>query len=98
MPGLIAEVFGTTTDAPANPTIAASTIASAAGSAQAYLAATLEATTPEVRRLFSEYMAQTIIGQEAIQGLAVKKGWANPYDAPEKQLEMSDQAAKSVLT
>jgi hypothetical protein len=43
-------------------------------------------------------MAQTIIGQEAIQGLAVKKGWANPYDAPEKQLEMSDQAAKSVLT
>lgn len=98
MAGIIAEMFGTTTDAPANPTIAASLVSGSAGMAAAYLTATLEATTPEVRRLYSEYLSQSILGNDAIKKLTVKKGWASPYDNPEQQVKLASKAAQSVLS
>jgi spore coat protein F len=97
MPSIVAEMFGTTTDAPANQTLCLSSIAAADTSAATYLAATLTSTTPELRRLFSEYLTQSVIGQEALVGLAVKKGWLTPYDSLQQQISAANTKAKSVL-
>lgn len=88
MSSFVGSIFSNTTDVPsADQTIAYSASAGAAASAQAYLAATLAATTPEVRRLFGEYCSQAIMGNEAMMGLMIKNGWVDPYDEPEKQLQ-----------
>src|SRR5690606_13850802 len=49
------------------------------GGAVAYLGAILESATPEVRRMYSEYLTQLIMAHEAMTALAVKKGWYQPY-------------------
>jgi spore coat protein CotF len=66
----------------------------AAGSASAYFSATLQATTPEVRRLFSEYTTQSVIGHETITALCIQKNWIQPYDDPAKQLSVAYQQAQ----
>lgn len=87
MPSIIGSIFSDATDVSADQTIAYNAAAGAAVSAQAYLSAALAATTPEVRRLFSEYCTQSVMGNEAMMGLMIKNNWASPYDSPEKQLQ-----------
>jgi spore coat protein CotF len=89
MSNLMSSFFSSTTDKSPDETIALTSMAGAAGSATAYLGATLEATTPEVRRLFSEYCTQSILGHEALTTLAMTKRWFSPNTAPETQLQMS---------
>jgi len=89
--------FGNNTNESADSTIALNSISSTAGSASAYLLATLEATTPEVRRLFSEYTTQSVMANEAITELAINKNWMNPYQRPEKQLQDSINQSSNVI-
>lgn len=98
MGNLMGSFFGNTANKSADETMAATAINGANTSATAYLAATLDSTTPEVRRLFSEYCMQSITGQEVLVGLAIKKGWNSPYDTPVSQLESSVQQSQSVLS
>lgn len=97
MSSIVAEMFGTTTDAPANQTMAVSAIQAASANATAYLAATLKATTPELRRTYSEYLTQSLLAQEALVNLAIKKGWAIPYETPQQQLSAAYNLSRSVL-
>jgi spore coat protein CotF len=69
----------------------------AAASAGAYLTATLEATTPEVRRLFGEYLNQSLMAHETLTGLAVKRNWLKPYESAEDQLKISYAGAQKAL-
>lgn len=89
MSKLLGSFFDNMTDKPADETIAANSIAASAASANAYLNATLTATTPEVRRLFNEYTAQCVMANEAITELAIQNNWISPYDSPEHQLQKS---------
>ncbi len=98
MGDLLNSIFGSTINKSADETMAFNAMAGAAGKAQAYLAATLEATTPEVRRLFSEYTTQSVMGHEALTALSLKKGWVHPYDEPTKQLQTSFQQSRSIVT
>jgi len=86
---LMGSFFSNTTDKSPDETIALTSMAGAAGSAAAYLGATLEATTPEVRRLFSEYCTQSVMGHGTITGLAMTKRWYNPNANPAEQLQAS---------
>ena len=99
MSSIIGSIFSNSTDISADQTLAYSSAAGAAVSAQAYLTASLAATTPEVRRLFSEYSAQAVMGHEALMALMIKEGWTEPYTSPTEQLQasirQSQQAVKS---
>lgn len=97
MGNLIGSFFGSATNKSADETIAVTSISGSAGAALAYLSATLEATTPEVRRLYSEYCTQSVLAQEVLTGLSLKKGWITPYDAPLTQLGHSVQQSHAVL-
>jgi spore coat protein CotF len=92
----MSSLFSNASNQSADNTIALNAMAAAAASCTAYLTATLEATTPEVRRLFSEYTTQSVIGHEAITALSIKKGWMSPDDSPTKQLQTSVNESVSV--
>jgi spore coat protein CotF len=81
-----------------NKTLGLSSLSAAAASANAYLAATLVATTPEVRRLFGEYLTQSLMAQEALTGLAVKREWVRPYESSENQLKLAYQEAEKLTS
>ncbi|MGE5582554.1 MAG: spore coat protein [Bacillota bacterium] len=94
---ILDNLFGEATGTDLNSTLAINSQAAAAAAANAYLIATLQATTPEVRRLFGEYLTQSILAHEGISNLIIKKGWANPYDSPENQLHMSYRSSETLL-
>ena len=94
---LMDTIFGNTTGTDVNQTIALNAIGASASSCAAYLGAALQATTPEVHRLFAEYLNQGLVAHEALVGLALKKGWMKPYSSPEEQLKMSYQNAETVM-
>lgn len=77
--------------------IANDTLAGLKGAAVAYLGATLESATPEIRRMFSEYLTQCVMAHEGMTALAVKKGWYKPYLAPEEQITESYHQSEWVL-
>lgn len=97
MSSIIGSIFGTQADKSADETIGINAMLGAAALSTAYLTATLEATTPEVRRLFSEYTTQNVLGHEALMALALKKGWIKPYDAPVQQLGDTFQESQGVV-
>ena len=97
MSSLMGSIFSNYSNTSADQTIANASAAGAAGSAQAYLAASLAATTPEVRRLFSEYSGQSAMGHEALMALMEKKGWIDPYASPMQQLQASIQQSQQTV-
>jgi len=97
MASIVDSFFKEMTDTSVDETLALNGIAAAATVAGAYLTATLQATTPEVRRLFSEYLTQCIMGHENLVGLALKKNWINPYDVPENQIMVAYKQAQNIV-
>ncbi len=67
------------------------------GATNAYLAATLNAVTPEVGRLCAEYLNEKLMAHEALTALIVKKNWAKPYLSPEEQLSLAYRQSEWVL-
>lgn len=67
--------------------VALTMIGGAKSSASAYLLATLESATPEVRNLFSGFCTQITQSHEAITNLAIEKGWYHAYGDPKSQLQ-----------
>ena len=94
---ILENLFGEETGMDLNSTLCTNSINASAAAANAYLVATLEATTPEIRRLVAEYLTQSLIANEGLLGLAIKKGWMNPYNNLEEQLKMSYQNSEAVL-
>lgn len=97
MSSIVNSFFKDMTDNSADETLALNAVAGAAAAAGAYLGATIQATTPEVRRLFGEYLSQCILAQENLVGLALKKNWMNPYDVPENQIMVAYKQSQNVL-
>lgn len=97
MTSIIGSIFSDTTDGSADQTIAYNSAAGAAVAAQAYLTAALTSTTPELRRLYSEYCSQLVMGHEAMMGLMINNNWLSPYDAPEKQLHSVIQQSSPAM-
>ncbi|MBC8014931.1 MAG: spore coat protein [Sporomusaceae bacterium] len=97
MSSFVGSIFSTVSDASADQALAFTSASGAAVSAQAYFAASLAATTPEVRRLFSEYSTQSAMGHEALMGLMIKKGWVDPYSSPTQQLQNSVQQSQQTM-
>lgn len=101
MPSILETIFNpteTTGITDINKTLAMSSLSASATTAAAYLTATLEATTPEVRRLFGEYLTQSLMANETLTGLAVKRDWIKPYDSPEIQLSTTYQESEKALS
>lgn len=67
--------------------IANDMLAGAKVTAAAYLAASLESATPEIKNLFFNNVTQMVQGHGALADLAIKKGWYKPYQTPADQLK-----------
>ena len=65
----------------------------AKGTSAAYLTATLESATPEVRRMFSEFLTQSVMSHDSLTNMAIKKGWYKPYQNPDEQVSQAYQQA-----
>lgn len=78
-------------------TIANNALAGKASASSAYLKATLKASTPELKQLFSANLTQMVGEHAALSGLAANKGWVNPYEQPEKQLLQTLNHSKEIL-
>lgn len=77
--------------------IANDTLLGLKAAAMGYLGATLESATPEIRRMFSDYLTQCVMAHESMTALAVKKGWYKPYLPPDQQITESFQQSQWVL-
>lgn len=74
--------------------IANDTLMGLKGAAAAYLGATLESSTPEIRRMWSSYLSQVVMEHEAMTALAIKKGWYNPYLSVPEQVSTAFKASE----
>ncbi|GAB6098710.1 spore coat protein [Halanaerocella petrolearia] len=78
-------------------TIATDMLAGSKSAAVAYLSATLESPTPELKAMYSDNLTQVINGHSALTKLAINKGWYKPYEKPEQQLfEAFDQSQQLI--
>lgn len=66
-------------------------------SSAAYLNATLESATPEVRRMFSEYLSQTLMAHEQVGALSLKRAWYQPYVPIQDQIAEAYDGASDIL-
>lgn len=73
-------------------------LAGSKASAAAYLAATLESATPEIRHLYSGFCTQITQGQEALSNLCIEKGWYHAYGQPVDQLKQSISDSMKVIS
>ncbi|MFT9497343.1 spore coat protein [Anaerosolibacter sp.] len=78
-------------------TIANDMLAGAKAAASAYLTATLESATPELRAMYGTSLNQIIGGHAAVTALAVKNEWYKPYDMPEQQLSETVYQSQTVI-
>jgi hypothetical protein len=98
MGNLINRVLGEMSDQPADQTISYAMMASAAAAAQGYLAATLLATTPELRAILSSFVSQKVMEHETLTGFVMNRNWMNPYDDAHRQLEASYIQSQSIVS
>ena len=99
MASLLGAIFGgNNNNTQKDAVIANDMLVGAKVAASAYLAASLECATPEIRRLFAQYSAQSAQAHEALTELAVKKGWYKPYDLPADQLQQTYEQSQGVLS
>lgn len=77
--------------------IALSTAIAIKSSAHAYLAASLNAVTPEVGRLWSDFLNKKIEAHEALSALILKNNWAQPYASPQEQMSQAYKQSNWVL-
>ena len=98
MANLFQNFFGNENDFKINDQVIANdTLAGLKGASMAYLGATLESSTPEIRRMYSEFLTQSVLAHEGMTALAIKKGWYKPYLAPEEQITETFKQAEWVL-
>ncbi|TYQ15869.1 UNVERIFIED_CONTAM: spore coat protein F [Acetivibrio alkalicellulosi] len=95
---ILENIFGTNlANKPTDETFAYTLMAGAAASAISYLTATLDSTTPDVRRMLNAYTNEIIKEHEALATLSVSKGWFKPYESPIEQLQISVEHSKSMI-
>lgn len=78
--------------------ISLSMLGGAKASAAAYLAATLESATPEIRHLYSGFCTQITQSHEAMTNLAIERGWYQAYGDPKNQLQEVVADSTKVIT
>lgn len=67
--------------------IALNMLGSGKASATAYLSATLESATPEIRHLYSNFCTQVTQSHEALTALTIERGWYPAYGEPKSTLK-----------
>lgn len=86
MASLMEALMGENTGKLSNAIIANDMIVGTKAGATAYLAASLESATPEVKSLFFNNVTQMTQSHQSMTELALKKGWYKPYQPPVEQL------------
>ncbi len=97
MGDILSNFFSQATDSATDQTLAYSAMSSAAGGAGAYLVATLQASTPELRAILEGFTQQKIAEHSSISAYMMNKGWMSPYSDPVQQLETTYKQASSVI-
>ncbi|MGI6113789.1 MAG: spore coat protein [Mahellales bacterium] len=95
--GIFKNVIKDATEGFNDQVIAMDMLAGAKGGASAYLTAALEASTPEVKRMYSEYVTQYLMAHQSITELCIKNGWYKPYEQPDTQLAQAYSFSKELI-
>jgi spore coat protein CotF len=95
---IVNSLFSNKADKEADKILAYNAMAASAAGANAYLNATLQATTPEFRAMLANITSQKVVEHDSITAFMINKGWMNPYDQPAQQLETSKQDSQSVVS
>lgn len=69
-------------------------LAGSKAAAAAYLNATLESATPELKSIYTNSLGQILQAHASATAVAVDHRWYKPYESPEQQL--ADEYKKSV--
>lgn len=91
------DMLGKRTTNLSDETLVSDAMAAKAAGATALLSASLQCPTPELKQLFSGYMAQLVGEHTALTELALSRGWTKPYDQPENQLLETFNHSRDVL-
>ncbi|HHX24995.1 MAG TPA: spore coat protein [Thermoanaerobacterales bacterium] len=78
-------------------TIANNSLTMRSSASSAYLLATLKASTPELKQLFSAHLTQIVSEHTALMQMAINKGWLNPYEKPELQLLKAIDKSREIV-
>jgi spore coat protein CotF len=97
MPTLLGGILGNNSTM-SDEVIANDMLAGTKSAAQAYLNATLESATPEVKKLYASTVSEMLTAHANLTDLAVKKRWYKPYEMPEQQLADAYKQSVSVTT
>lgn len=97
MSSILKGLMGTVDTKLNDQVIALSTDFAIKSAANAYLTASLNAVTPEVRRLWSDFLTRKITAHESLSTLILKKNWAQPYSSIDEQMYNSYKQSAWVL-
>ncbi|MCQ2969605.1 MAG: spore coat protein [Clostridium sp.] len=65
--------------------------------AMLYLTSAITSTTPELRAIYSAAIVQMVEGHTALTGLAIKKQWLKPDEAPINMLSCAYKCANETV-
>lgn len=97
MASLINAIIGATKQVD-DQVIANQLLAGAKAAASAYLAATIESATPELRSLYGDSLNQILMSHSSITKIAIDKKWYQPYEVPKQQLVTAFQQSQTVVS
>lgn len=98
MASIMNTIMGTSNIQMDDKTIANDSLMASKAAAGAYLTASLEAATPELRTLYTSSLQQVLQGHAAMTDLAVAKNWYRAYDAPDQQLSDAVKHSENTIS
>lgn len=78
--------------------IALDMLAGAKATITAYMMATLESPTPELRSMLKNAVTQNYDEFSYLMDLSLNMNWVNPYDVPEQQLAEAYKESQTVVS
>ncbi len=82
---------------PDNKVIGMGLVDASKGKAQAYLAALMGTTSPDMRHILLTHLQDALTEQEHVTALAIKKGWLKPELPPSEMVKEAVNEAKALL-
>jgi spore coat protein CotF len=98
MASIINNIIGNANTQMNDKTIVNDALMASKAAAGAYLTASLESATPELRTLYTSNLQQILQGHASMTDLAIAKDWYKAYDAPDQQLSDAIKHSENTIS
>ncbi len=72
-------------------------LAGSIGAANALCAASAAADNPDLKRLYKEFLQDTLMGADTLETYTVDHGWIKPFASPDEQLQIALEHSDEVV-